>query len=255
MKKRELTAEEKAECEALKALFKAEQRKRGFSQEGIASALGMSQSALNMYLNGRNALNLEFALKIVKVLPAHIRDFSPRLADQLDQTVEEVLARHPIAETALGRYAASDRDQANTGPAPENRGNIPLISWVQAGSFQEATEAYAPGMAEAYLPCPTPHGPWTFALRVRGQSMFNPNSARSFHDGEIIYCDPDREADNGSLVVVKLIEEQEATFKQLVIEGSRRYLKALNPQWPEPYIEINGEAQIVGVVIGKYVTF
>lgn len=154
---------------------------------------------------------------------------------------------------AIGRGA--ERFDANVEEAPANRGNIPLISWVQAGAFQEATEAYAPGMAEAYLPCPTPHGPWTFALKVRGQSMYNPHSPRSFHEGEMIYVDPDREAENGSFVVVKLVDEQEATFKQLVIEGSRRYLKAINPSWPEPFIEIDGEAHIVGVVIGKYSQF
>lgn len=251
MKKRELTPEEKAECAALKAIYVAKRAQLNLTQEEIANELGISQGAVSMYFSGRNAINLEFALKIAKLLQCDVRDFSPRLASELNARVDAVYTRLATVRPAVGFR----RMEANTGPAPENRGNIPLISWVQAGSFQEATEAYAPGMAEAYLPCPTPHGPWTFALRVRGQSMFNPNSARSFHEGEIIYVDPDREADNGSLVVVKLVEEQEATFKQLVIEGSRRYLKALNPQWPEPYIEISGEAQVVGVVIGKYVTF
>jgi SOS-response transcriptional repressor LexA len=251
MKKRELTSEEKAECAALKAIYMAKRAQLKLTQEDIANEIGISQGAVSMYFSGRNAINLEFALKIAKLLQCRVEDFSPRLASELGASGSAVFKRDPNLKPVVGFR----RLEPNTGPAPENRGNIPLISWVQAGSFQEATEAYAPGMAEAYLPCPTPHGPWTFALRVRGQSMFNPNSPRSFHEGEIIYCDPDREADNGSLVVVKLIEEQEATFKQLVVEGSRRYLKALNPQWPEPYIEIDGEAEIVGVVIGKYVTF
>lgn len=250
MKKRELSQEEKAECAALKDIYVAKRSQLKLTQEDIANEIGISQGAVSMYFSGRNAINLEFALRIAKLLQCDIRDFSPRLASELAMSMDSAYTRAMLAQGAEQRALL-----ANTGPAPENRGNIPLISWVQAGSFQEATEAYAPGMAEAYLPCPTPHGPWTFALRVRGQSMFNPNSARSFHEGEIIYVDPDREADNGSLVVVKLVEEQEATFKQLVIEGSRRYLKALNPQWPEPYIEISGEAQVVGVVIGKYVTF
>lgn len=250
MKKRELTQEEKAESAALRDIYLSKRPQLKLTQEDIADEIGISQGAVSMYFSGRNAINLEFALKIAKLLKCDIRDFSPRLASELDASMDSAYTRAVLAQRAEQQAL-----MANTGPAPENRGNIPLISWVQAGSFQEATEAYAPGMAEAYLPCPTPHGPWTFALRVRGQSMFNPNSARSFHEGEIIYVDPDREADNGSLVVVKLVEEQEATFKQLVIEGSRRYLKALNPQWPEPYIEISGEAQVVGVVIGKYVTF
>jgi SOS-response transcriptional repressor LexA len=39
----------------------------------------------------------------------------------------------------------------------------------------------------------------------------------------------------------------------LIIEGDRKYLKALNPAWPEQIIEINGNATICGVMIGKWV--
>ena len=57
------------------------------------------------------------------------------------------------------------------------------------------------------------------------------------------------------MVVVKLDDEQQATFKQLIIEGDQKFLKPLNPNWPEPIIKINGDATICGVVIGKYEVF
>lgn len=205
-------------------LAKSKMRELKVTQERLAERLGVTQGAIGHWLSGRREPSIEVINKILR-------------------------------ELGLPALSVQGPSTGNTEEAPANRGNIPLISWVQAGAFQEATEAYAPGMAEAYLPCPTPHGPWTFALKVRGQSMYNPHSPRSFHEGEMIYVDPDREAENGSFVVVKLVDEQEATFKQLVIEGSRRYLKAINPSWPEPFIEIDGEAHIVGVVIGKYSQF
>jgi len=37
-----------------------------------------------------------------------------------------------------------------------------------------------------------------------------------------------------------------------VIEGDKKYLKALNPAWPEKIIEINGNATLCGVVFGKW---
>lgn len=75
-----------------------------------------------------------------------------------------------------------------------------------------------------------------------------------YQDGDIIFVDPDVAPSHGSHVVVRLGDEQEATFKQLVLEGSRRFLRALNPDWPGPkLIEIDGNATIVGVVIGKWV--
>jgi len=52
--------------------------------------------------------------------------------------------------------------------------------------------------------------------------------------------------------VVRLDDRGEVTFKRLVIEGERRYLKPLNPNWPEKIIEVPDDARIVGVVIGRY---
>ena len=57
------------------------------------------------------------------------------------------------------------------------------------------------------------------------------------------------------MVVAKLEDEQQATFKQLIIEGDQKFLKPLNPAWPEPILKINGNATICGVVIGKYEVF
>ena len=143
----------------------------------------------------------------------------------------------------------------NVEPGPEQKGYVPLISWVQAGSWCEVEDIYAVGDAEDWLPCPTSHGPRTYVLRVRGESMNNPHSRKTFRAGDLIYCDPDRQAENGSMVVVKLDDEQQATFKQLIIEGDQKFLKPLNPNWPEPIIKINGNATICGVVIGKYEVF
>jgi SOS-response transcriptional repressor LexA len=128
---------------------------------------------------------------------------------------------------------------------------VPVISWVQAGKWTEIHDEFAPGDAEEWLPCPIDHGPNTFVLRVRGVSMENATSKPSFSEGDFIFVDPDKEAIHRSLVVVRLEEDSEATFKQLLIDGEKRYLRALNPAWPTPVIEINGNATVCGVVIFK----
>ncbi len=75
-----------------------------------------------------------------------------------------------------------------------------------------------------------------------------------YRDGAIIYVDPEKSADHLSNVVVQLDDESEATFKQLVVEGGKRFLRPLNPDWPGPkLIEINGNATICGVVIGQFI--
>jgi SOS-response transcriptional repressor LexA len=85
--------------------------------------------------------------------------------------------------------------------------------------------------------------------------MFNQHERRSFRDGDIIFVDPAKDAENGSLVIAKLVDRQEATFKQLVMEGKRRFLKPLNPAWPEPIIELGDDAMICGVVFSKLEIF
>lgn len=128
---------------------------------------------------------------------------------------------------------------------------IPLISWVQAGEWSEVIDNFAPGDAEEWPPCPVRHSASTFALRVRGESMQNPLGRPSFCDGDLIFVDPERPAMHNSLVIVRLDDSKEATFKRLVIEGDQQYLRPLNPAWPEQVIRINGNATMCGVVIFK----
>ncbi|MCF9017363.1 MULTISPECIES: helix-turn-helix domain-containing protein [Pseudomonas] len=146
-------------------------------------------------------------------------------------------------------------DKSNVEPGPDIKGAVPLISWIQAGSWCEVSEVRAAYDAESWLPCAVSHSPQTYALRVRGLSMFNPHERRSFRDGDIIFVDPTKDYENGSLVVAKLNDSDEATFKQVVIEGRRIFLKPLNPTWPDPIIELPPDATICGVVISKLEIF
>ncbi|WP_218816204.1 LexA family protein [Methylobacillus rhizosphaerae] len=137
----------------------------------------------------------------------------------------------------------------NVEAGPDFKGKVPLISWVQAGRWEEIVDNFQPGDAEDWLQCPVGHSPATFVLRVRGDSMFNPHGRHSFANGDLIFVDPDRTAENGSLVVIRLDDSKEATFKMLMIEEGRKYIKPLNPDWPDKIMEINEDASICGVVI------
>lgn len=145
--------------------------------------------------------------------------------------------------------------RSNIEAADVRSGAVPVISWVQAGQWTEVMSSFTAADAEEWVACPVAHGPRTFVLRVRGESMYNPHARRSFRDGDLIYVDPDKAAENGSLVVAQIAGNTEATFKQLMLEGDKKYLKALNTAWPDPIIQIGGDANICGVVIfkGEYV--
>lgn len=145
--------------------------------------------------------------------------------------------------------------EINIEPGPDKKGEYPLISWVQAGAWEQIVDNFAPGDAEDWFDSPVKVSSNSFYLRVRGESMYDPADHRSFRDGEIILVDPEANAENGSNVIVRLDDESEATFKQLVIEGEKKYLKALNPTWPNRIFEVNGNATICGVVKTKIVQY
>jgi SOS-response transcriptional repressor LexA len=121
---------------------------------------------------------------------------------------------------------------------------VPLINWVQAGCWAVMDDDFE---TDNYYPCPENHSEHTFALTVVGESM-----SPEFTPGEIIFVDPEVEARSGSYVVVRQNGNSEATFKQLMFDENKKYLKALNPNWPNPIIEMLSDAVICGVVIGSY---
>lgn len=136
--------------------------------------------------------------------------------------------------------------QVNAYPGPDIKACYPVISWVQAGEWMEIAEDYEPQYGAELLPCPVKCSPDTYVLRLHGVSM-----EPKFHDGDLIFVDPNVEPVHGKYVVVMLEDTAEATFKQLIVEGGRQYLKALNPNWPDPIIEVNQNARICGVVVFK----
>lgn len=203
------------------------------NQSAFGIAIGKTATQVNMWLSGARNMTLDSSEKIEKSLKL------PR--GWMDDDVHP--ARH--ASEPLAAY------HVNT-EALHNVGKVPLIDWVAAGTWHDISDPYPAGMAEDWLYCPSRHGSRAYALRVRGESMHNPSSDQSFKDGDIIFVDPDKVAINKSLVICRLDDSKQTTFKRLLIDGDSKMLEALNPSWPERIIKVNSNATICGVIIGKY---
>jgi SOS-response transcriptional repressor LexA len=161
----------------------------------------------------------------------------------------------PLIDGEQKLSSANLDSTTNTEPGPEDQGTYPLISWAQAGAWDAIVNNFARGDAEKWLDSPANVSEKSFYLRVAGESMYDPADHRSFREGELILVDPKRVAENGSFVVVRLNGSPDATFRQLIVEGGKEYLKALNPTWPNRIFEINGSAVICGVVKTKIVDY
>lgn len=217
------------------------------SQTKAADVLGYSTPSLvSRYASGAKDIGDGTARKVEEAFGLGRYWLDTDHTGQRSGEVDAAALTRPTDGGASIEPANPAYDIAGTRPM---QGQVPLISWVQAGALAEVIDNFAPGDADIWHACPRRHGPHTFALRVRGVSM-----EPKFQDGDIIFVDPDVAAEHGRNVVVRFEDSKEATFKQLLIEGEHQYLRALNPDWPGPrLIEIDASATICGVVIGKFV--
>tara|TARA_R110000751_G_scaffold123136_4_gene223904 strand:- start:969 stop:1589 length:621 start_codon:yes stop_codon:yes gene_type:complete len=154
----------------------------------------------------------------------------------------EALARALQCTPEFLQFGISENKNNNVTPGPTIKNTAPLISWVQAGAWSEISEIKAYD-AERFM-CPVNCSDLTFVLKVQGVSM-----EPKFHEGDLIFVDPEAECIHGSYVVARLDDDNQATFKQLIIENGHKFLKAANPNWPEQLIPINGNCTLVGKVV------
>jgi SOS-response transcriptional repressor LexA len=149
---------------------------------------------------------------------------------------------------AIGEGAEVEKAESNVGESrqPVESYRYPVISWVAAGAWAEAVEPYPAGFSDRYEFSEYDSKGPAFWLEVKGDSMTSP-AGQSITEGTLILVDTEAEAAPGKLVIAKLPDSNEATFKKLVSDGGRLFLKPLNPGYPiEPFDE---HCRIVGVVV------
>lgn len=164
------------------------------NQAKFARSVGRSPAQIWSYLNERRNIGEDF-----------VRDVEKRL-------------RLP--------YLWFDNEgDSNVGDGPIIAGEVPLISWVQAGEYAEVIDNLSPGEGERIATTINVKR-HTYALRVEGDSM-----EPEFPAGTIIIVEPDMEPRPGDFVIVRT-EDNSATFKQLILDGADYYLKPLNSRYP-----------------------
>lgn len=206
-------------------LIHARQR-LGLTQEQVAKRADMSQAAYQKLEAGISKRS-RFLPEVARVL-----EVSPLwLTDGVD--------RQYIKGGTLVQLEQNVQDAE-----PRLQGMAPEISWVAAGQWSECTAGEI-DEGTAWHPRPAGASPDTFVLRVIGDSM-----APEYEAGRLIFVDPQRAPISGDDVIAVLTESNSATFKRFIEEpGGQRLLKALNPDWRDPYMPINGNCHVIGVVV------
>ncbi|MEQ1292374.1 S24 family peptidase [Acinetobacter johnsonii] len=127
---------------------------------------------------------------------------------------------------------------------------VPVISWVQAGSWTTVEAVPAGTEFEEWLPPNPKCGKHGYGLEVSGESMLP-----DFRPSDKIYVNPDFQVSDlktGDLVIVSCEGDKAATFKKLIVETDNMYLQPLNPEWSEKAIALEDGCKLVGKVVGLY---
>lgn len=191
----------------------------------IASLCGVANSAVTQWITGESkSLRPENLYALAKATGFRAEWLA------IGEGVERELSDSNVSMTAQ----------------PSQSFRYPVISWVSAGSWTEAVEPYPAGISDRYEFSEYDSKGQAFWLKVKGDSMTAP-AGQSIAEGTLILVDTEAEVTPGKLVVAKLPDSNEATFKKLVNDGGRLFLKPLNPSYPiEAFDE---QCRIVGVVV------
>jgi len=141
---------------------------------------------------------------------------------------------------------ASENSNVELMQQPILRKKYPVISWVSAGAWAEALEPYSLDDVEEWCESDGHVEGEGFWLRIKGDSMTSP-SGLSIPEGMMVLFDTGKEWCHGALVLAKLVDANEATFKKLIVDGGDHYLKPLNPSYP--LLPIDGNCKIIGVAV------
>lgn len=207
----------------------------------IARRLDISRASVSLWMNGgTKKVDADNLIALCDLLGINIKWM------QSGEGEKHATTNNSVNEDRGGyRFQGIIEDQEST------HQQIPLISWVQAGSFCEATDSLSTGDAEQWLRKPDGASKSTYALTIKGDSMTSPYPGnRSYPEGMIIFVDPEKEVLPGNRGIFKLPDSNEVTFKELVSDAGKLYLKPLNPQYDK--IPVDMHMTTCGRVIGSY---
>lgn len=199
---------------------------RGYSQQSLAAALGLSgHQAVQSWESGKTA-------------PTRKRQ--QKLAMLLGVSAQALMFGEQHTELSLpGNGAAfinTTEYESNVTAGPLIATVAPVITWTEACMLDAVLAD--PGDRE-YIP--TTRTGTVYALRVEGDSM-----APKFPPGALLLVDANEPAMPGRYVIARKAGAKAAVFKELVEDGGVRYLKPINPAYP--MIALEAGDQIIGVV-------
>ncbi|EIU7141734.1 XRE family transcriptional regulator [Pseudomonas aeruginosa] len=195
------------------SIIRKARKARGLTLEALAHQVDSDTGNLSRIERGKQGASQELLSKILSILD---------------------LSLTGLAEEPAGNVSPTEQ--------PGRLYRYPVVSWVAAGAWREAIE---PAGFDTFELSDYKGKGRSFWLEVKGDSMTAP-AGESIPEGMLILVDTGLEPRPGDLVVAKLADSNEATFKQFVSDAGQKYLKPLNPAYR--MLSIDDNCEMVGVV-------
>ena len=208
-----------------KERIKAARRHAGLTQAQLAKLVGIDQASISDLERGRSQRS-SYNASIAKACGVSAIWIESGSGQMVSDRPEDANVKDVVQPQMLYRY--------------------PVISWVSAGSWEEAVQPYPDGFSDRYEVSDYDSKGPAFWLEVKGDSMTAPAGV-SVPEGMMILVDTEADVKPGKLVIAKLPASNEATFKKLVEDGGLRYLKPLNPAYK--MVECDEDCRIIGVAV------
>ena len=223
--------------------------------ENLSKRIGISSVYISRIING-------------KVVPKD--DVIYKLGKTLDLDMETlVLAAHyekapaqikPVFEKLHKLKCLASLDDSQNGDNFESVDlghgeSIPVVGMVQAGEFMPSEDGeYPAGVADGYIYSDR-KGRNLFGVKVVNDSM-----EPDFREGDILVVNPNLEAQAGDYVIAKMTDDNDSTFKKLVVHtggpsGTIVILRPLNPRYEDIVITDTDRLEIVGKVVERKTLF
>jgi SOS-response transcriptional repressor LexA len=195
-----------------------------WSQEDLANASGVSQASISKIERGDQNSSVH----------------TPQLAAALEvEAIWLASGKEPMKKNEHNMLRESSATPYRV--TIETGRKIPILSWKQCFNWDIDL-----ANCETITIDSSSSTPMYYAAQVQGDTMTNPYGQPSIPHGATIIVDREASPKNGDLVVVRLADQEEAIFKQLVIDGGEKYLKSLNPIYP--LIPLKQKSTLLGVV-------
>jgi len=141
-----------------------------------------------------------------------------------EKLVELAEHYHTTVDFLLSGRGPSPAGGISDKSGPE-AGHIPHLTWAAIILWVEQG-VVAPDDIHRYLPGQDIVGPRGFAVSVPDDTMLP-----DFPEGGILYVDPEPTAVSGDYVLART-DTGEITFKRLIRDGGRTFLRPLSPHYP-----------------------